>query len=242
LQPLIDLDKLPICPNTLSQNSRMTEILIFDVNETLLDLRALRPHFERAFDDGRVMEEWFSLMLRLSLVATVTRSYRPFDVLGKDALVMTAQKHGVDLDSASIETILCDMLRMPPHSDAIPGLTRLQDAGFRMATLANSTPPSLAAQLVNAGLEKFFERQLSVEAVQLYKPAPETYQYAADQLGVSIGDIRLVAAHDWDVTGAIRAGAKAAFVARKGMVLGESAAIPDIIGPDLLAIADHLQP
>jgi 2-haloacid dehalogenase len=116
LQPLIDLHKLAICPNALFQNSRMTEILIFDVNETLLDLRALRPHFERAFDDGRVMEEWFSLMLRLSLVATVTRAYRPFDVLGKDALVMTAQKHGVDLDSAAIPDIIGpDLLAIGDH-------------------------------------------------------------------------------------------------------------------------------
>lgn len=218
----------------------MTEILIFDVNETLLDLGALRPHFERAFDDGRVMDEWFGLMLRLSLVATVTRSYRPFNVLGKDALAMTIQKRGMDLDPVLIDSILSDMLRLPPHPDVIPALTQLQDAGFPMATLTNSPPAALSAQLVNAGLEKFFERQLTVEAVQLFKPAPETYQYAADQMGVPIGDIRLVAAHDWDVTGAIRAGAKAAFVARKGMVLGESAAIPNIIGPDLLAIAAHL--
>jgi 2-haloacid dehalogenase len=219
----------------------MKKILIFDVNETLLDLRALIPHFERAFGDARIMGEWFGLMLRLSLVATVTRTYRPFDVLGEDALVMTAKKHGVDISSDVIETILSSMLSLAPHPDVIPGLSILQDAGFRMATLTNSSPSMLAAQLSNAGIEMFFERQLSVEAVQLFKPAPETYQHAADQLGVTIGEIRLVSAHDWDVTGAIRAGAKAAFVERKGMVLGESAAIPDIIGPDLLIIAENLQ-
>lgn len=219
----------------------MTKILIFDVNETLLDLRALSPHFESGFGDARVMGEWFGLMLRLSLVATVTRTYRPFNVLGEDSLNTTAKKHGIDINSDVIETILGGMLRLPPHPDVIPGLSILRDAGFRMATLTNSSPSSLAAQLSSAGLEMFFERQLSIEAVQLFKPAPETYQYAADQLGVSIGEIRMVSAHDWDVTGAIRAGAKAAFVERKGMILGKSAEIPDIIGPDLLTIAEYLQ-
>jgi 2-haloacid dehalogenase len=219
----------------------MSKILIFDVNETLLDLRALRPHFELAFGDGQVMGEWFGLMLRLSLVATVTRTYRPFAVLGKDALAMTGQKHGLDLSAATIDTILDNMLHLPPHPDVIPALTRLQNAGFRMATLTNSAPPALSAQLTHAGLTDFFERQLFVDAVQLFKPAPETYTYAADQLGVPLPKIRLVAAHDWDVTGAIRAGARAAFVARKGMVLGKTAEIPDIIGPDLLAIADQLE-
>ena len=219
----------------------MSKILIFDVNETLLDLRELSPHFESAFGDVRVMGEWFGLMLRLSLVATLTRTYRPFDLLGEDALITTAKKHGIDINSNLIETILGGMLRLPPHPDVIPGLSILQDAGFRMATLTNSSPSMLAAQLSNAGIEMFFERQLSVEAVQLFKPAPETYQYAADQLNDSIGEVRMVSAHDWDVTGAIRAGAKAAFVERKGMVLGKSAEIPDIIGPDLLTIAEYLK-
>jgi 2-haloacid dehalogenase len=218
----------------------VAEILLFDVNETLLDLRALRPHFERTFGDGQVMGEWFGLMLRLSLVATVTRTYRPFDVLGKDALAMTAKKHELDLDATAIDTILGQMLRLLPHPDVITALTRLQDAGFRMATLTNSAPQVQTAQLTHAGLSDFFEGQFSVDAVQLFKPAPETYRYAAEQMGVAIGDVRLVAAHDWDVTGAIRAGARGAFVARKGMVLGETSETPDIIGPDLLAITDLL--
>ena len=154
---------------------------------------------------------------------------------------MTGQKHGLDLRTAVIDTILDDMLRLPPHPDVIPALTQLQDAGFRMATLTNSAPPALAAQLAYAGLTDFFERQLSVDAIGLFKPAPETYHYAADQLKTAVHNIRLVAAHDWDVTGAIRAGTQAAFVARPGMVLGETAEIPDIIGSDLLSIADQLQ-
>jgi 2-haloacid dehalogenase len=223
------------------RSSRILEILLFDVNETLLDLRALLPHFKRTFGDERVMGEWFGLMLRLSLIATVTRTYRPFDVLGKDALAITAGKHGLDLEDTIIDAILDDMQRLPPHPDVIPALTRLQDAGFRMATLTNSAPAVLAAQLDHAGLSQFFEQQISVEAVRLFKPAAETYRYAAGRLGVAIGDICLVAAHDWDVTGAIRAGARGAFVARKGMFLGQSAEIPDIIGSDLLSIVDQLQ-
>ena len=125
----------------------MSEILLFDVNETLLDLRPLLPHFERSFGDEQVMGEWFGLMLRLSLVATVTRTYRPFDVLGKDALVITARKHGVTLEQTTKDAIFGDMLRLPPHPDVIPALTRLRDASFRMATLTNNAPSVVAAQL-----------------------------------------------------------------------------------------------
>ena len=52
--------------------------------------------------------------------------------------------------------------------------------------------------------------------------------------------MRLVAAHDWDVTGAIRAGAMAAFVGRAGKGLGPLSEKPDIIGPDLMTVANKI--
>ncbi len=73
-----------------------------------------------------------------------------------------------------------------------------------------------------------------------YVPQYETGQYAAEQLGVDIGEILLVAAHDWDITGAIRVGARGAFIARRGMLLGDLSERPDFIGPDLGAFADEL--
>ena len=44
------------------------KVLVFDVNQTMLDLNALRPHFVRVFGDGKVLDEWFSLLLQYSLV------------------------------------------------------------------------------------------------------------------------------------------------------------------------------
>ena len=109
-----------------------------------------------------------------------------------------------------------------------------------MAAFTNSALPVATAQINNAGLDSYFERVLSVDGIRIFKPAPETYRFAAAQLGVPIGAIRLVAAHAWDVTGAMRAGAKAAFVARRGAVLGPLSETPDIIEPDLIATAEAI--
>ena len=43
----------------------MRRVLVFDVNETLLDLGALDPHFQRVFGDAKVRVEWFGLMLQI---------------------------------------------------------------------------------------------------------------------------------------------------------------------------------
>jgi len=48
----------------------------------------------------------------------------------------------------------------------------------------------------------------------------------------------MVAAHDWDITGAIRAGAQGVFVARKGEIPGLRDENPNAIVPDLLAAAE----
>jgi len=49
----------------------MPRILVFDVNETLLDVQALEPLFADAFGDGGAQREWFSTLLLYSEVATL---------------------------------------------------------------------------------------------------------------------------------------------------------------------------
>jgi 2-haloacid dehalogenase len=53
---------------------------------------------------------------------------------------------------------------------------------------------------------------------------------AADALGVPVGQLRLVAAHGWDVAGALAAGCRAAFVARPGRLPDPVAPAPDLTG------------
>jgi 2-haloacid dehalogenase len=78
-------------------------------------------------------------------------------------------------------------------------LQRLRDAGLRLASLTNSTEQVARAQLEHAGLIDLFELVLSADTVGRLKPAPEPYLMAAERLGVAIGEIRLVAAHAWDI-------------------------------------------
>ncbi len=62
----------------------------------------------------------------------------------------------------------------------------------------------------------------------------------AKELGVPVNQIRMVAAHDWDVAGALNAGCAAAFIARPGKVLNPLMPVPDIIGNDLIEVAERI--
>jgi 2-haloacid dehalogenase len=218
----------------------MSRVIVFDVNETLLDLRALEPHFQRVFGDIVILRTWFAQVLQSALVATLTGAYMDFGSIRSDALDITLSGLGVDLSDDDRAAILGGMLTLPPHPEVPEGLARLRDAGLRLTTLTNSTEGAARAQLTNAGLIGYFECVLSVQAVRRFKPAPETYRMAAKRLGVEIDQIRLVAAHDWDIAGALLAGCAAAFIARPGMVLGPSAERPDIIGKDLREVTDQI--
>jgi 2-haloacid dehalogenase len=215
-------------------------MILFDVNETLLDLRALDAPFEAAFGDRSARMDWFKQLLQLSLVANTLPAYSDFSALGRAALEMIAALRGVALTQEQQQQILGTMRELPPHDDVPPSLRRLRSAGFRLATLTNSAPDAVEAQLRYAAIREEFEAALSVDAVQRFKPAPETYRMAAERLGVPIGDMILVAAHGWDVWGAMNAGAHAGFIARPGQVLIPLAPRPQIVGPTLVEVTDQI--
>ncbi len=218
----------------------MSRIIVFDVNETLLDLRALDSSFERVFSDAAARREWFAQMLQSAFVATITNAYSDFGTIGGAALDMTAARRGKVLSKEDRAALLGGIRALPPHPEVRESLERLHKAGLHIAALTNSTAQTAEAQLTNAGLREFFEQVLSADTNKRLKPAAEAYQAAASTLGVPTSDIRLVAAHAWDIAGALRAGCAAAFIARPGMVLDPLAERPDIVGKDLREVTDRI--
>jgi 2-haloacid dehalogenase len=94
--------------------------------------------------------------------------------------------------------------------------------------------------LENAGIAPFLDNIISVDDVKSLKPAAKVYHYAAGVMGVEPAQTRLIAAHSWDVAGAMSAGCKAAFISRPGMVLNPLFERPDVVAPDLLQVADQI--
>lgn len=221
--------------------SNRPHLLIFDVNETLLDLGKLQQAINQEFTSDSAFKQWFALLLQYSLVDTTTGNYHPFGQIGDAGLDMLAQALGQPARPATRKKELLALLtELPPHPDVVAGLTTLQAAGFRMVTLTNSPDATLRKQLAYADLTGFFEQLLSIDSIQRYKPHPNTYRTACEQLKVVPAQAMLVAAHGWDTAGARLAGLQAAFVARPGQQTYPLAPAPTLTGPTLPDIALQL--
>lgn len=218
----------------------MPRVIVFDVIETLLDLSAIDAHFERFFGDAAVRKEWFMQTLQLAMAAGLSNAYEDFGVQADTALEMTARHYKVSMLGEEKNLILGTLRKLRPFPDVAPNLQRLRDAGLRLATLTNSIVQAAEAQLNYAGLRDHFEQVISTDEVRCFKPAPQVYHLAAKRLGVEPEQIRLVAAHDWDVTGALRAGCAAAFVARPGHVMNPFGPQPDVRGADLGEVVEKI--
>jgi 2-haloalkanoic acid dehalogenase type II len=223
--------------------SARPSVLVFDVNETLIDFESMTPLFERVFGDPRVMREWLGHLIMYSMTATLSGLYVDYFTLGEGLLRMVGEIHGITIGEKEASLIKDGMLSMPAHPDVPKGLESLRDSGYRLISLTNS-PPNQSGQspLEHAGLGDFFERQFSIESCRAYKPSPHVYHLVSQELGVAPSDCMMVAAHVWDTVGAQSAGFSSALITRPGNAPLPVAGLPqpNIVVADIEALGQTL--
>jgi 2-haloacid dehalogenase len=218
----------------------MTQVIAFDVNETLLDLGALDAPFEELLGSSSLRAQWFAQMLQLSFVGGLTGNYVDFSTAQRAALHMVAERQGKPVSDDEAQRIVDRMSSLPPHPEVDGALATLRQTPLKLVALTNSVQKVAEAQLQNAGIREHFHRVMSADSVGALKPAPAPYLAVAHAFEVGIDEVRLVAAHSWDISGALAAGARAAFVARPGMVLSPIGPRPDIVAPDIAAAVEEI--
>lgn len=221
------------------------KVLVFDVNETLLDITALEPAFAKIFGDGGWVREWFGQLVTYSMTLTLSDVYTDFFSLGESVLRMLGDIHGVQITDDDLHAVRASFATMPAHADVATGLAQLRDKGYRLVTLTNS-PPSSGGEtpLQRAGLGEFFEREFSVDSDRVFKPATTLYRHVAEQLGVEPSDCMMVAAHTWDTIGAQAAGFGGALILREGNapLPAEGTPQPTVVASDLIDLVHQLHP
>jgi 2-haloacid dehalogenase len=222
--------------------SRKITVLVFDVNETLLDIESLNPFFSRLFHDEHAMREWFSQLVLYSQAITLAGCYVSFSELAVGTLRMIGTIRNIQISEHDSEELKLGVRNLPAHPEVAGALSRLSEAGFRLVTLTNSPQSPHGNPLELSGLDRHFERMFSVHELHRFKPAPETYRYVAEAMDVELSAMCMVAAHTWDTLGAQALGCAGALITRPGNapLPVEGVPQPDIVAGDLELMADEI--
>lgn len=194
------------------------ELLIFDVNETLLDLSPLKECINQLLGSSEAFDHWFPKLIQFAMVETLTGSYSDFSEIGAATLKMTARSFSKSISEEEVKSTLSVITQLKPHPDVLESLECLKQQGFKLVALTNGGKETLEKQMNSSGLNIYFDAAYSVESVKKFKPHPETYQHVLREENCLPKNAMLIAAHAWDIMGAKKIGMQTAFIKRLGKV------------------------
>lgn len=189
--------------------------IAFDAYGTLLDLSSVTSELESL--DTKAKAEFASIWRTAQLEYTWLRSlmsrYVDFERVSEDAFeyaarVMRLRVKGVPKVAAT------SLAKLRCFPDVLPALVELKKRSARMVILSNGTKRQLSHAIESNGLAGYFDKVLSADAVNVYKPEQRVYQLAATYFKLRPKDILFVSSNSWDVAGGASFGFKTAWCNR----------------------------
>jgi len=123
---------------------------------------------------------------------------------------------------------------LPSFDDVKPALERLKQKGFRLFAFSNGKKAAVEKLLINAGISELFLDVVSVDDIKTFKPSPAVYGHFLRSANVKSNEAWLISSNPFDVTGAISAGMKAAWIQRSSKAIFDPWEIQPTITVDSL--------
>ena len=214
------------------------DALAFDLYGTLLEVASVgRAAAELTAQSAELVELWRQKQLEYSWLRSLMGRYQDFWATTADALDYALDRFGLVVEDEARARLLGAWLDVRPYPEVPEALDRLR-AGHRLAVLSNGNPDMLEAGLAAAGLRDRFEHVLSVDEIGVFKPHPSVYELATKAFGLSAERILFVSSNGWDAFGARAFGLPVAWINRGGAPLERLGTPPNLIVPELRALAE----
>lgn len=218
-----------------------TEVVVFDVNETLSDMEPLAKRFADVGASEDTAKLWFTGVLRDGMSLAAAGTSEKFGRIAEEALRFVFSNMNIDrATDEAVAHVMSGFQALGVHPDVAPAVRRLKELGLRLITLTNGSSETAHGLLERSGLRDSFEAVLSVDSAGFWKPAGQAYAYAARACGVEPAAMLMVAVHPWDTDGAARAGLRTAWVDRTGAPYPGYFTPPDITVRSMADLADEI--
>jgi 2-haloacid dehalogenase len=205
----------------------MNSAFVFDAYGTLFDVHSVQRRCESYWPGKglQLSQLWRAKQLEYTWQRSLMRRYEPFSRVTREALAYACVALGLALDAQRADTLMAEYLRLALFPDVRDALSKLE--GRKLAILTNGSPDMIDPLVAQSGLT--FDAVLSVDALCVYKPAPEVYQLAVDRLGVAPAQVGFVSSNCWDALGAKAFGFNVNWINRSGAPVDRLGFKPDRI-------------
>ncbi len=219
---------------------------MFDQYGTVVDMQgglvAIATPFLRAKgwrgDPNSFVTWWRRTHFENSMIdALLHREHTPYREIGHRAVAHVMDRAGIPHTREEVRYLVGEIEKLKPFPEVPAAMARLKTK-YRLVVLSNGDPDMLEAAKPYHGIA--FDRVISVAEAGSFKPHVATYTRAAEFIGLPLDQILFVANHAFDCIGAKSAGMRTAFIDRRSRPFGETPHQPDILVPNMTALADAI--
>ena len=170
---------------------------MFDAYGTLYDVYSVAARCESCWPGkgAQLSQLWRAKQLEYTWQRSLMQRYVPFSTVTREALAYSCEALKLELSVAQMEGLMGEYLNLALYPDVTRTLAKLKPP---KAILSNGSPDMLLPLVKNSGLE--LDAVISVDALKIFKPAPQVYQLAVDKLQTK--NIGFVSSNCWDALGA----------------------------------------
>ena len=214
---------------------------VFDAYGTLFDVHsAASRHQEKLGENAQAVSAlWRTKQLEYTWLRSLMQRYINFAKVTQDALDYALDSHGIN-DETLRQDLLNAYHELACYPEVPETLRNLKELELGTAILSNGAPKMLEAGVSNSRLENVLDSIFSVDTIGVFKPAPQVYQMAVDQLGSTPEEILFFSSNAWDVSGAVTFGYQAVWVNRFGQAAERLPGTPVLEIQTLDAVLQYL--
>lgn len=213
-------------------------IIFFDVVETVFSLAPLADKLTELnlpFGTDRL---FFAQLLRDAFALSASGVFHTFPDIAKGTLTVLLHSLGREVNETTLKEILGIFSRLPAHRDVKPALEKMRCSNCQAILLTNGSRANTENLVRDNGIEHLVDDIVSVEDFNIWKPQTELYRQAALKHSCAPENALLVAAHAWDIHGAIRAGFHGIWIQRQELLYHPLMANPDDQAANLIDAVD----
>ena len=211
--------------------------IVFDIIGTCFSLNQPRQQLMELGAPAHAMQLWFAQSLRDSFALSHAGHYQPLKKILEAELPRSLAALGIQAEDEQLAQVVQTFSQLELQAGAETAFRTLVNAGWRLVALTNGSEESTHKLLEQVGVLSYFDRIFSCDAVQKTKPHPAVYALVKQN---DPGEMWMVAAHAWDIMGAVSAGLRTVFINQEEAAYLAVYPQPEIVAIDLIDAANQI--